>query len=475
MKQILIFLLVLFLSTNLVLAQYNDYSLKDYVNPDYKRQSLDFDFGGNVGNYSLKQKASRPYYVYHSDNKGVNMNGLISIDYNRIKNSIRTQNSTYAGLSFGGQYDDYHYSYSYESQGGNPFDYDILNRRKEYDIRLYVNHNGYYYTNNKKFLLFAPSASLSYSHLNNKSDNETDESYNASDAVLLTDGSFSLGVGKGRIEEVGDARQAVYILQELQKQGVLKKDLSQEEINEMAQLITKVKYKRQFDSRIRLIQEITSIDSLLIEKGYVEKEHSAAYFTTLYDNWIYSRINRSSGNRFTLGVRPNIYYRNEKTKTVYINRDNYTVKDTTKNFNYGVDLYAGYESEKPINLHWQRSFSTDYSIGWAGSDYPQHEASYITALSVAYGIAYYPNSRTSIRCNVSERIDYGFKNRQITSTTSLNFGMYYYFSPQLRLEVYYGLGFNYQHIDDKDDDWTSTSRYKYPANDLSVKLTYSLF
>ncbi len=476
MKQTLIFLFVLLcLSVNSVFAQYDNYSLKDYVNPEYKRQALDFSLDGTLQNNSSKQNGSSPSFKHNQNNDYATINGSMSINYNRIKNSIRTQNTTYAGLSFGEQYYNNSYSSYFEHSNGTSSSRDYLKRNNAYNVQLNVDHNGYYYGNNEKFLLFAPSASFSYNHFKDKLDDETDESFDATNSTLSTYGSLSLGVGTGRIEEVGDARQAVYILQELQKQGVLKKNLSQEEINELAQLITKTKYKRRFDSRIRLIQEITSIDSLFVEKGYIEEEHSAAYFTTLYDNWMYAKAYRRSGNRVTLSVRPHFNYRNEKNEKVYINRDNYTINDTTKQFYYGADLNILYESEKPMNLYWQRSFSIGYSIGWIGSDYPKHDDSYDTDVFATYGIAYYPNSRTSISGSISENINYIFNDRNIWTTTSINLGMSYYFSPQLRLDAYYNLRFTYHYIDDRDNDLTTTYKDKYPSNSLSVRHTYSLF
>lgn len=466
-------LLLLCMFANSVFAQYDNYQLKDYVNPDYKRQSLDFNFGGRMQNSSTVQDNSSNY-SYRTDNKTINLDSELSLNYNRVKNTIRTQNTTDLGFSVGGQYNKDNRLSKYEFSGAQT-ESEYLSKSGTYNFNLNFLHTGRYYGNNKNFLLFAPSARVSYFHLKEKQDDESYQSYNSTKGTLATNASLAIGVGKGRIEEVGDARQAVYILQDLQKQDVLKKDLSSDEINELAQLITKVKYKRQFDSRIRLIQEITSIDSLFVEKGYVENDHSVAYFTSLYDNWQFANVNRKSGNRFTVSVMPSLYYGNDRSKTVYFNQNDYTVQDTIKRFDYGVALLAMYESEKPINLYWQRRASLGYSIEWVGIDYPQHEDSYRTALTGDYGLAFYPNSRTSIGGYISQSLMYGFKDRWINSTTSLHFDMAYYFSPQFRLNIYYRLGYNYTYSDDKDNDRVYTYKNKYPNNYLSVSLLYSIF
>ena len=53
--------------------------------------------------------------------------------------------------------------------------------------------------------------------------------------------NIPMSVGKGRIEQVEDARQAIYILENLDKQGVLNRKLTTEEIHAFAQTISTVK------------------------------------------------------------------------------------------------------------------------------------------------------------------------------------------------------------------------------------------
>ena len=51
---------------------------------------------------------------------------------------------------------------------------------------------------------------------------------------LGTNNQLSLQVGIGRIEDVSDARTAIYILEDLYKQGRLSRILNQEEVFEFA-------------------------------------------------------------------------------------------------------------------------------------------------------------------------------------------------------------------------------------------------
>ena len=451
-------------------AQYDNYPLNNYVTPDYKRQSLDFNVGGQLGNSSSKQTIKQGNNDSFNSLDNFSINGNTEANYNRVKNSASTQNVT---------------NVSFLMNGG----FNKLNRETDllqntlisngtYQFGLSFSNQGYYYRGNKQFILFTPSVGISVSGQKYKYDDDSVNSYRNKDNSLRANTSFRLGLGKGRIEEVGDARQAVYILQDLQKQGVLKKELSNEEIDELAELITKEKYTRRLDSRIRLIQEITAIDSFMVAKGYVDNGHSVAYFTSLYDNWQFANVYRKSGNRFTFGIMPTYQYSGQRSKTVYFNNNDFTQQDTSKNTRLGMALFTGFESEKPINLYWQRSASVALSFGW--QDYKtmmDRTDSYQTALTANYGLAYYPNSRTSISGGIFETLDYNFNDdfNIISSLTTLRFEMSYYFSPQFRLNLNYQLGYHYSHQDNKNTDSIITDRYRYPTNYLSVSLTYSLF
>jgi len=112
------------------------------------------------------------------------------------------------------------------------------------------------------------------------------------------------GVGYGRIENVRDARQAVYITQALSKKNVLTRQLSNDELFELSQKISTVKNKRFLDSRLRLIEEITTVDSFFVNNNLLT-DNGAPYFTTLYDMWQYGDLfPRQSGYNISIVARP---------------------------------------------------------------------------------------------------------------------------------------------------------------------------
>lgn len=138
-----------------------------------------------------------------------------------------------------------------------------------------------------------------------------------------------------------DARQAVYILDKLSSKSIMKKHLSDSEVNELAQVISTVKNKRFLDSRKHMIDEITTVSTYMADKGYTQSE-GAEYFTTLCDYWLYGDLHqRLSGLQAGFSVQPG-----------------YAHTDPGEDYKMNSLLMAALlemQYEKPINLYWQHS------------------------------------------------------------------------------------------------------------------------
>lgn len=297
------------------------------------------------------------------------------------------------------------------------------------------------------------------------------ESKSTSKDVAL---SIPLRMGKGRIERVEDARQAVYILENLAKRKVLNRRLTGEEIDEFARLISTVKNKRFLDARLRLIDEVTAVDSFLVRSGAMASG-GAAYFTTLYDYWMYGDLfERKSGTEISGGVRPGFSY--GKYDKPYPDAYEYRVKHPSVEADIRLDY------ERPLNLYWQNSAWVSLSGGYerwdreylAPAKPEEKEDLYGARLSGRYAFGYYPTSRTNINLGVEERL--GWDKREggvgedlsyMSTNTSLTLDMYYYFSPQLRLAAEARLGYRY--MDEKTMDYDRWNGH------FALTLTYSLF
>jgi hypothetical protein len=118
-----------------------------------------------------------------------------------------------------------------------------------FDDRYFKDNNWFYQVGNELYSSF-------------RKYNIQDTSFNNTINSITTDETFTLGFGKGRIEWVQDAQMALYLLNDLERQGLLNKPVDHVTANAFAQLITAINNKRVFDSRKRRIYELTQIELL---------------------------------------------------------------------------------------------------------------------------------------------------------------------------------------------------------------------
>jgi hypothetical protein len=244
-------------------------------------------------------------------------------------------------------------------------------------------------------------------------------------------------------------------------------------------VISAVKNKRFFDARLRLIDEVTAVDSFLVASGALASG-GAAYFTTLYDYWMYGDLfERKSGTEISGGVRPVFYY--DKADMDY---EDYA---GTKQLGSGVIADVRLDYEKPTSLYWQHSAYAQLYGRYNYYNYKrfEHDESwplttkrdvYVAGLSGSYAFGYYPNSRTNVNFGVRENLTWQKFNERdsyedydpfVSSRTDLFLNLYYYFSPQLRLAAEGNLGYQYSGQENID--------YSRWTGNFVLTLTYSLF
>lgn len=390
---------------------YKDFDLSSFITPDIVRNELDFSLNssGNIRDYQAKS------------NDYASLNADFGTDLFRIKNSRPYKGSQKLSFIFNGTYQN-----------------DKFNNEKKRNrnITLSYNSDNRFYKPNKLFFGLSGNAYVNHNGYTNKT---VKEDKNKANTALVY---LGVGVGKGRIEPVTDARQAIYILDNLSKKGILERKLTNEEILALAKEIAIVKNKRFFDSRLRLIDEITEVDSFFVNNGLL-KSSGASYFTTLYDYWMYGdRFERSAGLEFYAGLGG--FYQH------HFNKQNENEPFRENRYQPLTRLTLSMTYEKPVNLYWQHSaylsLLGEYSIREANY-YTDKKAinkydDYATTLTGYYKWGYYPTSRTNINFGIQELLGWnGSKIRNdgddltgsLNSETNVNLAIYYYFSPQLRL------------------------------------------
>lgn len=471
--------------SNLSAQEYKNFDLNRYYTPDIVRNGLDLNFNTNGGlsNQLYQRSNSLP------SNDTVNSNdlyGQLYSSYFRFTNTRKNESLLLLNLGFNGQFR------NYTIKPINRYFPNEYSSNSNQNVGLTYSNKSY--NASKQFLSFGVTT-----RLNLTGGTEKSIYFDSPEKTTKTNSNNStiapyVGIGLGRIESVTDARQAIYILDDLAKRGVLTRQLSNDEIFRFSQQISKVKNKRFLDARLHKIEEISAVDSFFVNNNLLTTS-DAVYFTTLYDNWENgANFVRNSGQVFEIQLTPFSDWNNNKTQTDILNGSSSWKK---QNYNqYGGRLEINYSYAKQINLNWEKSAdvslvsslsrdinarTTDInSHSTEGEDYKNEQNIAGVNLNGSYGVAFYPNTRTYLSVILSQRfvqnyyneINNNQKHNLFNSNTNLSFAVVYYVSPQLSFSGNASIYNNY----DKNY-YSESSSYEY--NNLrvgfSASLKYSFF
>ncbi len=428
--------------------------LSGYKNPEYVYRALDLDFGLNSGFFTNKEVSTVDYL---SD--AFSLNSGAGASFTKYSNSPKYQNEKYISFNTGIGSNTNNTSSGYNSG------------KVENSMRLFshfenlvvsaakrsFNQKQYYFEVNAKLTaFFQGNTGSGKSYLSGAA--------TSSDETRLTNFHTNINssflTGKGRIEQVQDARLALYLLEDLQKLNRLAKTASNEDVLNLAKLITQLKYKRFFDNRLRKIAEITAIDSFMQLSG-IAGVTDATYFTSLADNWNYSNNPvRLNGNRLFTGFEVSYGYGYKKNYRHDILPDYLTNEAIEEQNSSGLFFVVGGAFEKAVSLKRQNSASIKAGIGMRQISGSQEtinnqvsssksenftEALPSMQLEANYGIGYYPNSRTWLTFNWwllsgwdkqlegTTRSDKSDFQNSFYTYTGPQLNAYYYLSEKLRL------------------------------------------
>ena len=477
-SKVLLFLLCLSLSSGLVLAQFQSFDLSSYINPFYKRSSLNFNLGLNGQNNWDDINSNGPFRSSNSF-LGGNFQGnfyhvLNSVKVQRSRQIVLFENSNLQkGKGLQGS------SYWDSKSNINALNLNIITSDRFYHGNLHffeITFNG----------AIANTISTSQNYLYNQSPDTLQNGQKDKNNYGSLNGAVGIRYGKGRLESIEDARLAVYILEDLTKHNRLSRVPTNEEILAFSKVITQIKNKRFLDARIRKIEEITAVDSFLNASNLITT-HDAAYFTTVNDNWDNAAGPlRTAGFRYSIGISPNIDWETYKSKSEYIGQS--TSGDTSKRHRVGADADLQFDYNKPLNLYWQLdgALNLKYSL-WRDV----YESSYmdnISKLSASLSgkIGYYPNSRSYYSGVVTLICAKTFENLLNTSSPiekgnylyvmpQFSLNAYYYISQHLRLSGTYNIIYNSYNYHDDYLGYTSLSDTKGVRQSFLIALSYSIF
>jgi hypothetical protein len=417
MKQTIATLLILG-SSIAGFSQDKNFDLSKYKFPDYKRHELELNFNSSGNSNSdfteFPQSNNNPVVIY--DQSKLDLNSSLRLSYN-FKYLSRKRIISHI-LSFNG---DMNYSKNRN----------LDETTKEFQPQLHLSSVGYkriYLTEDRYFIegiyesyLDASSRKITYTHLDANDDSK-------SNSLRLLAG---VGVGIGRIEQVGDLFQGYYIIEKLKQQNSLSRELKEQDIFEYARLISKLKNKRFFDYRLQKIAELQSLDSILHSQNLI-KHSDISYFTTLNDYWSYGSFwERKSGKELKLHLSPE-FLRN------YYHTESYSESPIKTNL---VSKIL-FDCSKQLDLSWERNIHIGIinttllaKNGDVSDSYPDN----FIETNASFGYGFFPDSRTRLKLfgNYSgyELLNYvgELASKSWLNKTSLNFEANYFISPQLQI------------------------------------------
>ncbi len=464
------------------------YNLADYKNPNYKYQSLD-----------MQIYLTNPMSVFDSDDNNFGKGHTFSLRSNIF-----------------GVYSQYFNSEKYQSELNFSSGIDLIignskSNRLTFD-RTIKSQSGNYYLNSSsvnrfyytptRFIEIAPSLGFAAGISNSKqedtglapSDMYFQNKYNSASITL----SVPVLMGTGRIEHVQDAQLAMYIVDDLIKTGLLKGNIISENVDDLAKLITRLKYKRAFDPRLQKIAEMKSLDSLILQMDLV-KEHGVELYSIIRDNWDYANNPiRLSGIRYFAGIKPSFLYDSQRTLNKSGENEDLIgseIEQKSKRKRFTMGLTAGIKYEKPINRKIQKSFYATASAGMlsssvlnSGDTYWGYQEQYIKTfplIDIESGISYgyYPNTRSwyTLRWNMYTGYNYTssefdlskYKSDNLYLYTGPGFDAYYYLAPNFRLSLHCVGEFRF----DNSFGGDSSPNYKelWWNQQIEASLTYKIF
>ncbi len=431
-------------------SQVENYDLSKYKLPDIKRQQLDFNFLSSGESSSSYLFISEDYYPDTLKHKTNQFNGNYNLGYSYYRNSPKIQSSVYA-RSFGNYTKTKQNRTNYYSQDSYLFE----NRLSfNYDLKYFVTPTNW-------FITAVPDYGVSYYYYkDNESNFETKSFY--------TNASVGIGGGKGRIEQVQDFRHAILLMEELEKRGVLKRNISETEIIELSTLISELKNIRFFDSRKQKETELVALDSFLVDKRIVE-EKSIQYFTGLEDIWSFGGLQvRESGKQVLFSITPDYNFDKD-------------LDDDSNNINENLlmNYNLSFVSKNPISVKWQGNYSVvishEYLKRIKQKNIDRSDKGYDSFVFVNGNVGYYPNTRTyfdisgglSLMNRSSESI---LDKKKYSAGLNIVTSAYYYISEKLR--VGYALSFRNSKIGIFNNNIENTY---YKSFNYNLTLNYAIF
>ncbi len=325
-----------------------------------------------------------------------------------------------------------------------------VNRSKQFSAASGVSINNKWFSKNKFIELgvvgFGGLSRSTYNYINAPASSR--QNYGDYSIALNT------GIGVGRLENITDMQNALWLNKALQKSNSLAHPLSGAELNELGRTITKANNTRVLDSRRRIQFALETVDSFFQKNNLISKT-DIKYFSNLNDILFFAINNyRLAGTEKFIRFTPLVsdYHKDQVQNN---NGDKYEGRAMVKSLNFSVGL----NKYVPLNLTHQNNFGAALLLNYIQQDYSDRSfnngsltnelkdnpTSKQAALDLFFEHAIYPNTRTAINFRVQTLGGYErFKeSTEFFGSANLTGTFNYFISYRTRLSI--NLGTFYQH------------------------------
>ena len=265
--------------------------------------------------------------------------------------------------------------------------------------------------------------------------------------------ALNMGIGKGRLENVTDMQNALWLYKSLVAVKSLSATLSADDLNGLGQSITKGNNTRVLDLRKRTQFLLSTVDSFLQQKGLITKT-DIIYFSNLNDILFFAFNNpRLAGTEKFIRLTPAITgWNNEQANGNGINK--YKHRFNTQS----LILSSGFSKYIPANLIHQNNYGASLKLAYISTDLSERfftngaVSNEIKAkadikqagINLFYQHAVYPNTRTAINFSLQSEMGYqdAFTKKEFYGIASFSGTFNYFISYRTRLIC--NLGASYQ-------------------------------
>lgn len=264
--------------------------------------------------------------------------------------------------------------------------------------------------------------------------------------------AINTGIGKGRLENITDMQNALWLYKELTAAQRVSGNLSAGDLDGLGKSITKGNNTRVLDSRKRTQFLLETVDNYLQQKGLVSKT-DITYFSNLNDILFFAfNTPRFTGTEKFIRLTPSITGNNNESV------QNNSIDKFRHRFNTrSIVLSSGIKKYIPASLIHQNNYGVAVKLSYISTDLTDrfYTNNIVTSeikgktdlkqagVNLFYEHAFYPNTRTIVNINLQSELGYQDVNRQtgFYGTASLAGNFNYFISYRTRFTcsaaVYY--------------------------------------